>query len=77
MEWKNRTGHGSEGGVYHWAMKEVVVVAADAVAAVAVVETMAPAGTAAAEIAAGWTVAMNTEARPETWDGDSGHPYVW
>lgn len=76
MEWTNRTGHGPEGGVYHWATMEVVVVAADAVAAVeaVVVETMAPAGT---EIAAGWTVAMNTEARPETWDGGSAHPYVW
>jgi hypothetical protein len=72
MEWTNRTGHGPEGDVYRWATKEAVVVAADAVAAVAA-ETMAP----AVEIAAGWTVAMNTEARPETWDGGSAHPYVW
>ena len=78
MEWTNRTGHGSEGGVYHWAMKVVVVVAADAVVA-AVVEMMASgiAGTAAAEIAAGWIVERNTEARLETWNGGSGHPYVW
>jgi hypothetical protein len=74
MEWTNRTGHGPEGGVYHWARKEVVVVAADAVAAVEA-ERMEPAGIAAAEIAAGWTVAaMSTEARPETWDGGSAHP---
>jgi len=79
MEWTNRTGHGPEGGVYHWATKVVVVVAADAVAAAAAVvaETMAPAGIAAAEIAAGWSVARSTEARPETWDGGSAHPYVW
>lgn len=58
----------------------VVVVAADAVAVV-VAETMGSAAgiaeTAAAEIAAGWTVGRNTEARLETWDGSSGRPYVW
>jgi len=70
MEWTDRTGHGSEGGVYHWATKVVVVVAADAVA-----ETMGS-GTGAAEIAAGWIVERNTEARLETWNGGSGHPYV-
>jgi hypothetical protein len=74
MEWTNRTGHGSEGGVYHWATKVVAVVGTDVVAVATMASAAGIAGTA--EIAVG-TVGKNTEARLETWDGGSERPYVW
>ena len=83
-------GHGSAKDAYRSATKVVVVVAdavgvaaaAAAVAGTVVVVVVAAAaadvGMTAAEIAAGWTVGVvNMGARLETWDGDSGHPYVW
>jgi hypothetical protein len=73
-------GHGLAKDVCRSATKVVVVVDVVGVAAAApaAVATAAVAETSAAEIAAGWTVGEeNTGARLETWDGDSGHPYVW
>lgn len=73
-------GHGSAKGAYRSATKVVVVVAVGVAAAVAgtgtavAVAAVAVVGT----IAAVWTAGEeNTGARLETWDGDSGHPYVW
>jgi hypothetical protein len=53
-----------------------VVVVADAVA-VATAAAVAAAVVATTAAAGGRTVEENTEARLETWDGGSGHPYVW
>jgi len=53
-----------------------VVVAADAVATAAAAVVVAATTAAAAVAAEGWTVEENTEARLETWDGGSGHPYA-
>lgn len=60
-------------------MADAIAVATAAAAAVAVAATTAAAAVAAvAGTAAGWwTVEENREARLETWDGGSGHPYVW
>jgi Spy/CpxP family protein refolding chaperone len=55
----------------------VVVADAVAVATAAAAVAVAVAATTAAAAAGGWTVEENTEARLETWDGGSGHPYVW
>jgi Spy/CpxP family protein refolding chaperone len=55
----------------------VVVVADAVVVATAAAVAAAVAATTAAAAAGGWTVEENTEARLETWDGGSGHPYVW
>ena len=46
MEWTNRTGHGSEGGVYHWATKVVAVVGTDVVAVATMASAAGIAGTA-------------------------------
>ena len=80
-------GHGSAKGACRWATKVVVVVAAGVAAAVAgtgtAVVVVAAAAAAAAVVVVGTIAAgrtaeeENTGARLETWDGDSGHPYVW
>ena len=58
-------------------MADAVATAAAAVVVVVVVAATTAAAAVAGTAAGGWTVEENTEARLETWDGGSAHPYAW